>query len=125
MRVDAQAQPVRQGLVEVGAEILPVVERVDHDTWVVDHASGDVIAGVLHAAAHVQVGLISERLLPGDLLQVVVEWQLPAHHVRRDGDRKSTRLNSSHDQISYAVFCLKKKTRTTPRLQTTRAASNT
>src|SRR2546430_5886655 len=27
----------------------------------------------------------------------------------RDGDRKSTRLNSSHSQISYAVFCLKKK----------------
>src|SRR2546430_11252702 len=28
----------------------------------------------------------------------------------RAGDRKSTRLNSSHSQISYAVFCLKKKT---------------
>src|SRR2546421_9121286 len=28
---------------------------------------------------------------------------------RVSGDRKSTRLNSSHDQISYAVFCLKKK----------------
>src|SRR2546428_7880861 len=27
----------------------------------------------------------------------------------RGQDRKSTRLNSSHDQISYAVFCLKKK----------------
>src|SRR2546427_7610753 len=27
-------------------------------------------------------------------------------------DRKSTRLNSSHSQISYAVFCLKKKTNT-------------
>src|SRR2546428_10053489 len=27
----------------------------------------------------------------------------------RQRDRKSTRLNSSHDQISYAVFCLKKK----------------
>src|SRR3712207_7370703 len=27
----------------------------------------------------------------------------------RDGDRKSTRLNSSHANISYAVFCLKKK----------------
>src|SRR5205807_3118474 len=27
----------------------------------------------------------------------------------RDGDRKSTRLNSSHLVISYAVFCLKKK----------------
>src|SRR5437899_5164194 len=40
----------------------------------------------------------------------------PAHgrpgeggEVRRDRDRKSTRLNSSHLGISYAVFCLKKK----------------
>src|SRR5690348_17374120 len=31
-----------------------------------------------------------------------------AHH-RREQDRKSTRLNSSHPSISYAVFCLKKK----------------
>src|SRR2546421_3023194 len=31
---------------------------------------------------------------------------------RSAGDRKSTRLNSSHDQISYAVFCLKKKKKT-------------
>src|SRR5699024_12319207 len=31
--------------------------------------------------------------------------------VSRRGDRKSTRLNSSHVSISYAVFCLKKKTR--------------
>src|SRR2546430_16454409 len=33
------------------------------------------------------------------------------HSVQVDnfGDRKSTRLNSSHSQISYAVFCLKKK----------------
>src|SRR2546427_2850990 len=29
------------------------------------------------------------------------------------GDRKSTRLNSSHSQISYAVFCLKKKKKNT------------
>src|SRR2546430_13569367 len=32
------------------------------------------------------------------------------------GDRKSTRLNSSHSQISYAVFCLKKKTTSTRRI---------
>src|SRR2546430_9703034 len=53
----------------------------------------------------------------------------PEHGERRDaapqvqardqvedcGDRKSTRLNSSHSQISYAVFCLKKKkNKTTP-----------
>src|SRR5688572_31382323 len=33
-----------------------------------------------------------------------------------DGDRKSTRLNSSHSQISYAVFCLKKKKKKTSSL---------
>src|SRR5688572_31636568 len=32
-----------------------------------------------------------------------------ALHAARTADRKSTRLNSSHSQISYAVFCLKKK----------------
>src|SRR3712207_6978732 len=34
------------------------------------------------------------------------------------GDRKSTRLNSSHANISYAVFCLKKKNIRTPVLHT-------
>src|SRR5256886_6883276 len=39
-----------------------------------------------------------------------------AMHAARDrGDRKSTRLNSSHSQISYAVFCLKKKKKSTCR----------
>src|SRR3712207_7136832 len=33
----------------------------------------------------------------------------PAHGLRGGADRKSTRLNSSHANISYAVFCLKKK----------------
>src|SRR2546427_3621384 len=35
-------------------------------------------------------------------------WIDAAGHIVR-ADRKSTRLNSSHSQISYAVFCLKKK----------------
>src|SRR2546427_5095228 len=43
--------------------------------------------------------------LPGELL--------PAQPAREEPDRKSTRLNSSHSQISYAVFCLKKKKKTT------------
>src|SRR5690349_25003654 len=44
-------------------------------------------------------------------------WGLPVRPRRRrlragvGGDRKSTRLNSSHVEISYAVFCLKKKRR--------------
>src|SRR3712207_7112144 len=33
----------------------------------------------------------------------------PARRMPRNRDRKSTRLNSSHANISYAVFCLKKK----------------
>src|SRR2546421_8510957 len=39
-------------------------------------------------------------------------------------DRKSTRLNSSHDQISYAVFCLKKKKNVRDRLSFGREADN-
>src|SRR5688572_32772539 len=38
-------------------------------------------------------------------------------------DRKSTRLNSSHSQISYAVFCLKKKNRYTTTTPTKRPLS--
>src|SRR2546427_7044733 len=36
-------------------------------------------------------------------------YQQEAPSYRQNTDRKSTRLNSSHSQISYAVFCLKKK----------------
>src|SRR2546430_13469102 len=48
----------------------------------------------------------------------VTELGLRAHRPERqrpvfDIDRKSTRLNSSHSQISYAVFCLKKKKKNT------------
>src|SRR2546427_9345047 len=38
--------------------------------------------------------------------QAADRWRREGHQRR---DRKSTRLNSSHSQISYAVFCLKKK----------------
>src|SRR2546430_3634351 len=45
--------------------------------------------------------------------KVVDTTALPSEHLRpvvsTTLDRKSTRLNSSHSQISYAVFCLKKK----------------
>src|SRR5436305_10045399 len=41
---------------------------------------------------------------------VLAAQQVPGGRVHREpGDRKSTRLNSSHVRISYAVFCLKKK----------------
>src|SRR3989440_4434852 len=48
-----------------------------------------------------------------DALPISLHDALPISSRRRHtrSDRKSTRLNSSHDQISYAVFCLKKKKR--------------
>src|SRR5688572_31068182 len=42
-------------------------------------------------------------------LEVSRRLAVPAREVYAGQDRKSTRLNSSHSQISYAVFCLKKK----------------
>src|SRR2546422_6409390 len=36
-------------------------------------------------------------------------WKAPRREARSLSDRRSTRLNSSHGYISYAVFCLKKK----------------
>src|SRR5688572_33191462 len=42
--------------------------------------------------------------------QYVNNWRMAELHAKED--RKSTRLNSSHSQISYAVFCLKKKKNT-------------
>jgi len=41
--------------------------------------------------------------------RVILTRLTAAGRLVKVGDRKSTRLNSSHDQISYAVFCLKKK----------------
>src|SRR5699024_11219396 len=47
-------------------------------------------------------------LLPLTFIVIFIFWCLP-YIVRISEDRKSTRLNSSHVSISYAVFCLKKK----------------
>src|SRR6266498_5069552 len=44
------------------------------------------------------------RPIPNRAAALCVEWWAPV-----EADRKSTRLNSSHVRISYAVFCLKKK----------------
>src|SRR2546422_8605423 len=63
---------------------------------------------------HHRVLLTSPRILfrcaGGKLAGSVSSWPVPLPGGVRGGlDRKSTRLNSSHGYISYAVFCLKKK----------------
>src|SRR6202451_4070177 len=50
-------------------------------------------------------------IFPDEMLQYAISRTALRRHVL-GGDRKSTRLNSSHRNISYAVFCLKKKTTT-------------
>src|SRR5690625_7089978 len=74
------------------------------------------------------MGGCADRVGPGELLA-----HGPVRSSRRasghdgQGDRKSTRLNSSHVAISYAVFCLKKKknTETTPKPGTIHEADKT
>src|SRR5207245_5059169 len=51
--------------------------------------------------------LAAEQNLSGSTIPSI-QNQLGGHGLDGDGDRKSTRLNSSHGSISYAVFCLKK-----------------
>src|SRR3712207_8184672 len=59
-------------------------------------------------AAGIQVGAyeLQKQMKAADALEVLID---PDNLI---GDRKSTRLNSSHANISYAVFCLKKKKQT-------------
>src|SRR5438876_1585640 len=66
-----------------------------------------------HRKAQWQGGSVAgaESELGSHLLGGSIAAAAPCFPGRRDGptDRKSTRLNSSHPSISYAVFCLKKK----------------
>src|SRR5690606_41026229 len=74
---------------------------------------------VSSVSGHLQLQLLSPRShirsddMPHDLLERrglsgIIEWNYLKKVVLAE-DRKSTRLNSSHVKISYAVFCLKKK----------------
>src|SRR2546422_8041570 len=58
----------------------------------------------------------------GALLDRMAAGEDLGHRSRRD--RKSTRLNSSHGYISYAVFCLKKKKKVTQTARRTTANTN-
>src|SRR5258708_16061854 len=61
-----------------------------------DEAHGQAVAGAA----------VADRAVPGGARGAAAA---PRSVIAARGDRKSTRLNSSHQIISYAVFCLKKK----------------
>src|SRR5207245_5098013 len=69
-----------------------------------DHVEQCRLARAVRADDHAQLAAVHVEVQARQRLEAVVG----------DGDRKSTRLNSSHGSISYAVFCLKKKTKVTP-----------
>src|SRR5216683_6120534 len=75
-----------------------------YDTELVRQAFADQGAVVVAEPADADLAVVNSCTVTGES-----EAKL-RRFVRRD--RKSTRLNSSHDQISYAVFCLKKKKKT-------------
>src|SRR3712207_8786253 len=72
---------------------------------IVDHAEDPdlVDGGVMHDGR--VASILGLRGVPAEAEEVQV-----ARDIALARDRKSTRLNSSHANISYAVFCLKKKT---------------
>src|SRR3712207_6944406 len=73
-----------------------------HDALPIFEQSVNGEVGVTPDRARVMaVVLAGQRVVPEHLGRVLGPGQAP--------DRKSTRLNSSHANISYAVFCLKKK----------------
>src|SRR3712207_8886257 len=72
-----------------------------------DLANGKVLQefeGHRDGIYHAVFDACETRVLSGGRDRSIRLWDL------RTGDRKSTRLNSSHANISYAVFCLKKNT---------------
>src|SRR3712207_8495960 len=79
-----------------------------------DTATTEIYTLSLHDALPIcraHVGLVPRQVDAARGPDHAVVDDLDARRLLRlvDGDRKSTRLNSSHANISYAVFCLKKK----------------
>src|SRR2546427_997534 len=60
------------------------------------------------------LGLLAQLQLPFVGRHELLHPEIGTVEHEDRADRKSTRLNSSHSQISYAVFCLKKKNRNNP-----------
>src|SRR2546427_491332 len=122
-----QAQGLMQGLIGQGnialatAQVLGCkarAEKIGPEEFDERRSVLGIATGLAHGAGQAAVGVVAQAVqLLGHLGPVAAAAAL----VIRMGplvelDRKSTRLNSSHSQISYAVFCLKKKSLETGRV---------
>src|SRR3712207_7158459 len=70
--------------------------------------TGDVSNATGHMR-QIRAEIAKLAALPEDELYVAAKELQAPYELVKEVDRKSTRLNSSHANISYAVFCLKKK----------------
>src|SRR2546427_11011112 len=77
-----------------------------------DTATTEIYTLSLHDALPIWEGAVRHGVYIGRGTDLPAEVGLRGREIRlRISDRKSTRLNSSHSQISYGVFCFKKKIR--------------
>src|SRR6266481_1699866 len=102
--------PPRDGVVRANSAVKDRVAGLEN--W--GH-SGDctpaqpVIPKNISSGVQIVVTQNGQTLTPAAIAQYLGEPRVLAYSTGAQGDRKSTRLNSSHSSISYAVFCLKKK----------------
>src|SRR5690606_41508006 len=94
----------------------PVIDTLSlHDALPIYHAAVSETIGALRRAGGGRASGLVNAVLRRAAEQDRDAWiaqltqDLPVDEVLALTDRKSTRLNSSHVKISYAVFCLKKK----------------
>src|SRR5438132_3697300 len=92
-------------------ERLQYAKYYEHDGMLRAYANRAMVLAMFFAVIAVaSLGFaIYVRLQPPTVVRVDAEGYATAVRATQGGDRKSTRLNSSHTVISYAVFCLKKK----------------
>src|SRR5688500_19301937 len=97
---------------EIPIEI-PIQPKMDVTPFTRVLVAGFIGGGTDDVDANLEtVRLLRSQLRTKSNLRVIEAEVLPLVEMARDqSDRKSTRLNSSHLVISYAVFCLKKKNR--------------
>src|SRR3712207_8013622 len=84
-----------------------------------DTATTEIYTLSLHDALPISATARAWRAVPHWRRRLYRSRAARARSGSRQTDRKSTRLNSSHANISYAVFCLKKKKKTTIHVQIT------
>src|SRR5690554_5373219 len=119
--VDAQGKPLADATVSISPKAIPVAVQADNSEFsnISTDAENNLTLNNLPAGAYTlkitikDVTVTSEIIIDNSnsskLATIAAPIVVDGDNITPLQDRKSTRLNSSHVRISYAVFCLKKK----------------